>query len=624
MTATVVAPLDLAEAEALLADRWGLRGEVAPLGSHEDLNVVLTGPAGRHVLKVTSPATTAGELDAQSAGLARLAEAGLPFATPRTVPTLDGATVVAIETGAGVHLARVLTWVDGRPLSGWHHLAPPVRHALGQVAGRTSAALDGLSHPALDRPFTWDLRRASDVVRSLVRSVASADRRARALEVVGRSDDALDRLSPDLRTTTVHGDVTDLNVVAGPGLDGRPVPCGLIDVGDLSTGWVVAEAGVAACSAVPHDLDRALDAVCDVLRGFDDVRRLGDAEVEAAWWVVLSRAAVLATTTEHQATIDPTNDYVLGAIEREWAALDALVAIPAPVAHAAVRLALGRAPVRRRAVSLPPVERPLLDGQVGPVLDLSTTSDHLQPGVWADRRALAVLIAGFGVGAVGPQGDGRLVAPHPVQDEPPTVSLGVEVLTAIGAAVRAPFPLVVRRADEGGVGDQPGDDLMVLAPTARPRIGGSRHRPGGRGPRHRSGRVGGRHRGGRRPDRTGAAPPGHLADPRPRGRGPDRDRAPAPRPPEPGRRLAGDVPRPVAAPRAGARGGRGRLDRTPPPSGPGARRPSPGCRSTTGTRRPRSSAGGAPGSTTPTAGRTSTRSTTSPSSATATPRSPTR
>ena len=62
MTATAVAPLDLAQAEALLAERWGLRGEVTPLGSHEDLNVLVTGPAGRHVLKVTSPATRPAEV----------------------------------------------------------------------------------------------------------------------------------------------------------------------------------------------------------------------------------------------------------------------------------------------------------------------------------------------------------------------------------------------------------------------------------------------------------------------------------------------------------------------------------------------------------------------------------
>lgn len=463
MTTTVVAPLSLGEAEELLAERWGLRGEVAPLGSHEDLNVVVTGPAGRHVLKVTSPATRPAEVEAQALGLARLAATGLPFATPRTVPTLDRAPAVALETAGGVHLARVLTWVDGRPLTGWRHLAPPVRHALGTVAGRTAAALADLSHPALDRPFTWDCRCAADVVRSLAGSVR-ADRRTLVLEVVDRTDEALGRLRDDLRTATIHGDVTDLNVVARPGDDGRPVPCGLIDVGDLSTGWVVAEAAVAACSAVPHDLDRVLDAVVDVLQGFDSVHPLADAEVEAAWWVVLARAAVLATTTEHQATIDPGNTYVTGAIEREWSALGALVAVRPAVAHQALRLALGREPAPSPA--LPAVQRSLLVEPVGPVIDLSTSSDQLAPGIWADRRAVGVAIAGFGVGAVGPQGEGRLVAPHPVQDEPATVSLGTEVLTATGAAVLAPFPLVVRRADEGNL---PGDEgVIVLAPLSAP------------------------------------------------------------------------------------------------------------------------------------------------------------
>ncbi len=497
------------EVRALLASEWGLSGEVMSLGSHEDENFLVavrevpgTSRTARYVLKVTAPTTDAEVVAAQSAGLDRLAAAGLPFATPRVVPTLSGAGVVPVPGDDGGHLARVLTWVDGTPLASSGHLAPVVRRGLGGVAGATAAALAGLTHPALDRPFTWDLRAFSPVVSDHVGSVADAGRRSLASAAASSAADALDPLTGSLRLDTIHADVTDLNVVARAGADGRPVPCGLIDVGDLSTGWVVAEAAVAACSAVAHDLATPLAAVTDVVAGFDAVLPLTDDEVAALWWLVVARSAVLCVTTEHQVVVDPDNAYVAEALEREWASLAALLTVPAEVAHQALRFALGResTPVTVPAVTVPVVDPPPpfwrarasdpaperartgtdqfwraeasdpAPGRArteeargggdaaGVVVDLSTTSDRLGPGAWESAEAMGALLGALPPGTVARHGEGRLVAPDPTPAEPATVSLGATVVLPVGTEVVAPFPATVTRAD-------PDAGLVVLSPV---------------------------------------------------------------------------------------------------------------------------------------------------------------
>lgn len=447
------------DVQALLAAEWGLSDEVSvsSLGSHEDENALVVAGGSRYVLKVTAPTTDAGAVEAQSAGLDRLAAAGLPFATPQVVPTLSGAGVVVLDDG---RLARVLTWVDGTPLSSWGHLAPVVRRALGGVAGRTAAALAGLTHPALDRPFTWDLGAFAPVVDEHVGSVADPARRSLATSTAAAAAEALAPLVGSLRVDTIHADVTDLNVVARAGADGRPAPCGLIDVGDLSTGWVVAEAAVAACSAVAHDLATPLAAVADVVAGFDAVLPLTDDEVAALWWLVVARAAVLCVTTEHQVVVDPDNAYVADAVEREWASLAALVAVPPAVAHQALRLALGRAPspVATPAIATPAVAPRAARGGAGRVVDLSTTSDLIAPGAWESPGAMAALLAGLAPGTVARHGEGRLVAPAPAPDEPATVGLGATVVLPPGTEVVAPVPATVTRAD-------PAAALVVLSPT---------------------------------------------------------------------------------------------------------------------------------------------------------------
>lgn len=425
--------LDEAGASALVAQRWGLHGEARSLGSHEDANFAIT-PADRpeqFVLKVTWASTSPPDVEAQALALAALAGAGLRFATPVVVPALDGSAAVAV----GDELARLLTWVPGEPLATWRHLAPSVRRSLGAVAGATAAALADVAHPALDRTFPWDCRRAAAVVQEWSGAVADDGRRALALDVAARAARALEPLAAQLRVAPIHGDVTDLNVVARRGEDGRPEPCGLIDVGDLALGWVVAEAAVAACSAVAHAPHDPLPAVVDVVAGFHGACPLDEHELRALWWVLLGRAAVLAVAAEHQALLDPANEYVTSSIEREWRTLDALVAVAPPVAHEALRLGVGLGPSGDVADVAPPASVAMVDGPLGPVVDRSVTA--VAPGP-------------LELGAVGRHGEGR---PGPLESTA-TVALGVEVAVGAGADVRGPVDGHVRAA---------GDDRVVLA-----------------------------------------------------------------------------------------------------------------------------------------------------------------
>jgi 4-aminobutyrate aminotransferase-like enzyme/Ser/Thr protein kinase RdoA (MazF antagonist) len=441
----------VADAAALLDRRWGLAGtSPRPIGGFEDDNFLVEAGGDRFVLKVTGPDTTLDEAGAQARGMVHLAGAGLPFATPTPVAAGDGGLAIEIDLDGDRRVARLLTWVPGRPLASWRHLAPVVLGSLGEVAGRVAGALEGFDDPALDRRFAWDCRRAPEVVHDLASSVPSTVRRDLALAVADRVDAALAPLTGALRVQAIHADVTDLNVIAAPGRDGRPVPTGLIDLGDLSLGWVAAEVAVAACSAVPHDPDRALGAVVDVVRGFHRVCPLTEPEVEALWWLVLGRAAVLATTTEHQAALDPGNEYVTSSIEREWANLAASWTIPAPVAHEALRLALDLGP-SEPARSVPAGARPVVDLPAGPVLDLSVTGDLLAPGSWLDPDAVAATVAHAGVAAVGRHGEGRLPAAGPGQAEPATVSLGAELACPAGTPVVSPSAATVRASEQGRV-----------------------------------------------------------------------------------------------------------------------------------------------------------------------------
>ena len=194
--------MDEAAAAALLDERWGLRGPVRSLGSHEDENYLVEAPEGRFVLKVTAPSTSASEVDAQGVGLVALAAAGVPFDIPAVRSALDGAASVDLADG---WIARVLTYVEGVQLAEWDHLPPSALRAFGGVAARTVEALRALpvdAHPGLQRDFAWDSRRTPDVVRQLAPSVANRARRRQLLE---RADSVEAGLRP-IHGRTSRGD----------------------------------------------------------------------------------------------------------------------------------------------------------------------------------------------------------------------------------------------------------------------------------------------------------------------------------------------------------------------------------------------------------------------------------
>ena len=462
-------------ARSVAAVHFGVAGTVRELGSQQDRNFLVEAAGRRYVLKVANEAFTDDELAAQEAALEHLARRAPELDLPTGVRAAGGAAVARFDGPDGPLRARLLTFVPGFPLGEQDHLAPVVVAGLGAVAGQVAAGLADLDVPGLDRVLQWDVRRARAVCGLLAPHLAGTGRREQVLDAAARACDVLDRLAPDLRVQAVHGDVTDDNVVCGRGPDGRPVPTGVIDFGDVALGWVVGDLAATCASVLHHDPDRPL-AVLPAVRGYDRHVPLSDAELEALWPAVVARAAVLVVSGVHQGVVDPGNAYAVGAQDREWQMLATALALPAAVVTAALRDALGRP--RRPLVTVPTRSAiPAVAGlATAGVLDLSVTSGDLHDGGWlapgAQSRLAAAALA-CAPAAVTTYGEARLTRTVPDSRlAPATVALGVEVHVAPGTVVRAPLNGVLVASPGGCVLACDGVDLVIRGVTATAPAGG--------------------------------------------------------------------------------------------------------------------------------------------------------
>lgn len=443
---------DTAAARSLLAQRYGIHAAaVRELGSQQDRNFLVEDTGRRLVLKVANSSWPAASLTAQDRALRYLATAlpGLvvpvPVADP-TVITIDGAD----------HPVRLLSFVDGRSLADWDHLAAPVVSQLGAAAVRMAVALQQLPTDAamlagLDRWLQWDLRRAREVGTDLLPRVADPALRARVGSALRDACDRVDAVASALPVQVIHGDLTDDNVVASAGPDGRPVLTGVIDFGDLATGWRVAELAV-ACTSVLHHAGAEPASVLPAVLAFHRVAPLSDAELSALWPLIVARSAVLVVSGHAQLAVDPENDYAASGALNEQVMFDVASSVPCEVMHQLLRVGLGLA----NPQPCPPAAGPLLADQLAAdllVLDLSVTSPWVDAGAWEPADAQARLIAQSGGTVLLRHGEARLTrTPALSLTAPATVSIGASLHCSGARELRAPWAGVL----------QPVDDALLL------------------------------------------------------------------------------------------------------------------------------------------------------------------
>ncbi|MFG1931027.1 aminotransferase [Mycobacterium sp. NPDC048908] len=430
-----------AQAEEVVARHYGLQARATSLGSQQDKNFVMTGADGAivGVLKIANPAFNAIEIEAQDLAAERIAEADPALRIAVPIPNAAGEKCTAIDGLVdGTAYVRLLRYLPGGTLYESGYLSPDRVAGLGDVAGRVSRALEGFSHPGLDRILQWDLRYGDAVVAELISYVADPLHRAR---VEAATRDAWARVAPlvdDLPRQAVHLDMTDANVVLS-----ATGPDGVIDFGDLSDTWAVSDLAITASSVLGHPGSEPV-SILPAVRAFHAVRPLTATEAQVLWPLLVLRAAVLIVSGAQQAGLDPGNPYLVDQAGGEWRMFEQATSIPMDVMTEVIKADLGF------TVSPDPLPGSLIAAESGSVvtLDLATTSDvydvaftddgSLKPDI-EDELARAAVKAGAGL-VVTQYGQARLSRTRRLsQQSPEVVATGVSVWAAAPMALVAPW-----------------------------------------------------------------------------------------------------------------------------------------------------------------------------------------
>ncbi len=311
-------PPDLSDAEvsALLAQHYGLSGEVKRLTSERDLNLRLDDGARRYVVKFANRAEPRAVTDFQTAALLHLEGKGLPV--PQVIRTTTGAN--AVETPHG--LLRVLTYLDGQPL----HMAPRTgaqRAGMGVMAARISLGLQGFDHPGADHVLQWDIRQAS-ALRPLLPQVPE-DLRALCTATLDHFDRHVQPRLAECRWQVVHNDLNPHNVLVDEADPDRI--SGVLDFGDMVRTPLVCDLGVAASYQI--DPQAVLESLVSFAAAYHQTLPLTALELALVPDLTAARMLTTLCITAWRAAKYPENAaYILRNFPSARAGLVALAALP--------------------------------------------------------------------------------------------------------------------------------------------------------------------------------------------------------------------------------------------------------------------------------------------------------
>ena len=284
------------EAAAILDTFYGLKGTVTELGSQQDRNYRLDTGESRYVLKICRMEYATVELEAQNAAMHHLATKPDSPRVPTPVKASNGDDILFLAVGGDEYQVRLLTYLDGEPLTQRKYLGETAVAVLGALTARIAVNLADFEHPGLERELQWDLRRAGQVALHLLQAITDMQARDRIAKAMVAAVRRIQPLAEELRIQAIHHDVTDDNVVSRPDEAGRLIPDGVIDFGDILNGWLAADLAV-TCSALLHHADGNPFFILPAIRAYHAVNPLNAAEARALWPLIVARACILVASS---------------------------------------------------------------------------------------------------------------------------------------------------------------------------------------------------------------------------------------------------------------------------------------------------------------------------------------
>ena len=342
METNIRPPFTADQARQLAEEHYGLRVHaIKPLPSELDRNFHITADGGDYVLKIAHSSVSSAALDLQNAALRHLRSADLPF--PKLIADTDGRDISRIHSADGeVWQARLLTFIDGIPLSDFRPHSDGLLRDIGSWLGKVSAAMRSFQHEEKRADYRWNLGilpQAAAYARDL-----PPEKRDLLDHHLRRCGADLLPALPELRQSFVYNDANDSNILVRFAGSPEARVAGFIDLGDMVYSASVADLAV-ALAYVMMDAERPLEKAVPLVAAYHAQFPLTEREIGLLFPMIAARLCLSVCISWHQQRQEPENRHLSISEGGAWRLLETLREVNSRYAGYLFRAACGLPPL---------------------------------------------------------------------------------------------------------------------------------------------------------------------------------------------------------------------------------------------------------------------------------------
>ena len=304
---------------------YGIVASARELPSERDQNFYLRTDLGEEfVLKIASANEKRAVLEFQNRAMRHVSRHSHSVTCPRVLTTRSGESIATIQSDrSGEHMVRLVTYLPGKPLAKINPHTPQLLYKLGCFLGNVDLALQTFSDSATERSFYWDLKNAATVIESYKSQIDEPKKRAIVERVRHEFETIVLPELPNLRTSVIHNDGNDYNIIVDNQSGRGEETIGIIDFGDMVKSCTVFELAV-GCAYTMLGKDSPVAAAASVVDGYHSVSPLSDLELELLFVLICTRLAMSVSISAHQQKNEPDNNYLKISEQSAWELLERL------------------------------------------------------------------------------------------------------------------------------------------------------------------------------------------------------------------------------------------------------------------------------------------------------------
>lgn len=225
-------------------NHFGLKAKASNLLSERDQNFLLEVDGDKkYVLKIANSCEEHLVTDFQIQALIHIAKkSDLSINTPKILQSVDGRNSIMLETDTGVHVARVVSYLDGMIL-GDSVPSTKLCRDMGRYLARLGFLLKDFQHPGSDNSHLWAMKEALKL-REILSHIKNETTRNLIETVLEDFEKNALTIFDSIRWQVIHSDMHAYNIIVSE--RNADKVAGIFDFGDMLLSPLIVDLAVAA------------------------------------------------------------------------------------------------------------------------------------------------------------------------------------------------------------------------------------------------------------------------------------------------------------------------------------------------------------------------------------------